>query len=114
MEIFISEDVIRIITVAPKGRLDAFTAPNLRTRVDQLLDEGVHHFILDLSEVDFLDSAGLAVLVSVLKRARQAGGNVRLVRPKQEAGLRILRLTKFDRVFDMMDTPSEALGSFVQ
>lgn len=112
MELIVKEYVIRIATVAPQTRVDAFNAPELRARLDTLLDDGVQKFVLDLSAVPFLDSAGMAVLVSVLKRARAAGGDVRLVWPRQEAAQRILRLTKFDRVFTMADTADIALQSF--
>jgi anti-anti-sigma regulatory factor len=49
-----------------------------------------------------LDSAGLAVLVSALKRSRLKNGNVRLVWPKAEDAARILKLTKFDQVFALI------------
>ena len=54
----------------------------------------------------------MAVLVSVLKRARQAGGDVRLVRPRAEAVERTLRLTRFDQVFSMVDSAEAGVGGF--
>ena len=107
MEILETQLCTAIIT--PKGRLDAFTAPELRGVLDRRVAEGTTRFVLDLSEVAFLDSAGMAVLVTLLKRARSAGGNVTLVWPREEAAKRILRLTKFDRVFDMADSADAAL-----
>lgn len=112
MEILVTEHIVRILVVAPQDRIDAFSGPQLRARLEQLLAEAVTNFVLDLSAVPFLDSAGMAVLVSVLKHARQAGGDVRLVWPKNENAGRILRLTKFDRVFDMADTVEAALAKF--
>jgi anti-sigma B factor antagonist len=94
---------IRTIVVELRDRLDAFSAPELRKRLEELLAEGVCRFVIDLSAVPFLDSAGLAVLVGLLKRARTAGGDVKLVWPAREPAQRILRLTKFDRVFEMLD-----------
>ena len=112
MEMTITEHVVRIAIVAPKQRIDAFSAPDLRARLDQLVDQGVQRFVLDLAAVPFLDSAGMAVLVSLLKRTRQLGGDVRLIWPAEEAARRILRLTKFDRVFNMSDTVDAALANF--
>ncbi len=112
MDITVDEHIIRIVTVAPHGRIDAFNAATLRGRLDELLNEGVNRFVLDLSDVPFLDSAGMAVLISLLKRARQSGGDVKLVWPAEEAARRILRLTKFDRVFAMSETADMALNSF--
>ncbi len=112
MEIIITDHVVRIVVVAPQDRVDAFSAGELRERLDQLLAEGTSMLVIDLGNVPFLDSAGLAVLVSALKRARQANGDVKLVWPKEEAARRILRLTRFDRVFSMADTAEAAISSF--
>jgi anti-sigma B factor antagonist len=51
-------------------------------------------------------------LVSALKQARQQGGDVKLVWPREEAARRILRLTRFNRVFDLAETANEAIGRF--
>lgn len=112
MDVTITEHVVRISIVAPHQRIDAFSASNLRAQLEQILESGVQRFVLDLSGVPFLDSAGMAVLVSLLKRARQVGGDVQLVWPAEEAARRILRLTKFDRVFTMSDSVDAALKSF--
>ena len=112
MKMTVTEHVIRIVVAAPQQRIDAFSAPELRARLDQLLESGVQRVVLDLSEVPFLDSAGMAVLVSLLKRARQVGGDVRLVWPTEEGARRLLRLTKFDRVFTMFDSAATALSDF--
>lgn len=112
MELSLNEHVVRTIVVAPSHRIDAFSAPQLRAALDEQLARGVTRFVVDLSGVPFLDSAGMAVLVSLLKRARQSGGDVRLVWPAEEAARRILKLTKFDRVFSMAETAEAALADF--
>lgn len=104
MEITVTELISRTVVVAPKERIDAFSAPQLRESLEALLADGVSQFIIDLSQTPFLDSSGMAVLVSLLKRARQAGGDVKLVKPASEAVQRILLLTRFDKVFDMLDS----------
>jgi anti-sigma B factor antagonist len=58
---------------------------------------------VDLSAVVFVDSAGLAALVRGLKDARLAGGDLRLVRPGADEAMRVFRLTRFDRVFELLD-----------
>lgn len=112
MEFTLSEHVTRTIVIAPNRRIDAFSAPELRAVIDQQFQSGARHFVLDLSAVPFLDSAGMAVLVSLLKRAREAGGDVHLVWPTEEAARRIIKLTKFDRVFMMSDSAEAALAAF--
>lgn len=104
IEIKTQEYSLKIVVLSPQGRLDAFEAPALRKLCDAYLEGGVTHFVFDLSNVTMLDSAGLAVLVSVLKRTRLLDGEVRLVWPKSEAASRILKLTKFDQVFMSIET----------
>ena len=108
VEIKTVEYSIKIIVIALKGRLDAFEAPALRKQCDAYLSQNIAHFVFDLSELMMLDSAGLAVLVSVLKHARQADGDVRLIWPKEETASRILKLTKFDQVFVSIE-PSQII-----
>ena len=99
LQIQSTEQNIRIMVITLQGRLDAFEAPNLRSICDQYVAENIIHFVFDLSEITMLDSAGLAVLVSVLKRTRLSNGDVRLIWPKADAAIRILKLTRFDQVF---------------
>lgn len=103
MELKVSEQITRMITVHLAGRIDAFNVGEVRDHFTALLNEGGTRFVIDLSDVAFLDSAGMAALVSLLKQARQRGGDVSLVWPQLEGAKRILRLTKFDRVFTMLD-----------
>lgn len=99
LEINSTEQVIKIAAITLKGRLDAFEAPALRKICDEYITNEFNHFVFDLTEITMLDSAGLAALVSVLKRTRLKNGDVRLVWPREEAASRILKLTKFDQVF---------------
>ena len=112
MELSVTEFVVRVVVVAPQERIDALNAPALRQRLHTLLDDGASNLVIDLSAVPFMDSAGMAVLVSALKRARSADGDVKLVWPKAEAARRILNLTQLDRVFVMADTAADAVKGF--
>ena len=109
MNLEITEHTVRIIIASPKGRFDILSAPTVRAKLDELLAEGAVDFVVDLSETLFLDSAGMAVLVSLLRRARQAGGDAKLVWPGHEAARRVLTLTRFDRVFDIANSVEAAL-----
>jgi anti-sigma B factor antagonist len=112
MDIMIKEYAIRYIAICLHGRVDASTIGPLRTQVDHLLNEGVHFFVLDLSGVTFLDSTGLALLIYLLKRSQQVGGDVKMVFPTDEATRRLLQLTRFDRVFEVVESVDLALSSF--
>lgn len=108
----VKENVVRIVTIAPQGRLDTLRALEFRKQVQALLDSGAKNLVLDLSQTPFLDSAGMAVLVSALKQCREQGGDARMVWPQAEPVKRILSLTKFDRIFEMKNSVQEAVASF--
>ena len=104
------QDGVSVVTV--DGRFDAHSASDVQERIDALVGSGAIRVVIDLTDVTFLDSAGLAVLVTALKHARQARGDVKLVWPASEDTRRILRLTRFDRVFDIADTTDEAIKRY--
>lgn len=112
MELTTHEITIKRIVIEAPARLDVAAASDFRAGSERLLAEGHRCFVLDLSETEFLDSSGLAALVSLLKRARQVGGDAKLVPPRSETALRILKLTKFDQVFDMAESVDSALLKF--
>lgn len=109
MDIHVSAQTFRVQVVTLGGRFDAFSAPDVRQRLQELLNEGDKYFVLNLRDLTFMDSAAMAVLVSLLKSARTAGGGVTLVKPSNESALRILILTKFDRVFRLSETVEAAV-----
>jgi anti-sigma B factor antagonist len=111
MDLEIEEYSIRIAIVHPRSRIDAFSAPQLRDRLEQLLEGGVIRFVINLSSVPFLDSAGMATLVSIMKQARQRGGDVALIWPNDEAACQVLRLTKFDRIFSIHARVEDAIAA---
>ncbi|WP_152190372.1 STAS domain-containing protein [Georgenia satyanarayanai] len=79
------------------GRLTMVTARSLRDAVEQALGAGPPRLVLDLGEVGFVDSSGLGALISALKRARQAGGDLRIAAVTEQVRT-VLKLTNLDRV----------------
>ena len=90
------------------GEVDVYTAPKLRERLVELVGDGHHRIVVDMSKVEFLDSTGLGVLVGGLKRVRQHEGRLALV-CNQERILKIFRITGLTKVFPIYDTLEEAL-----
>lgn len=101
MNLNTSIESVETAVIRLSGRLDAANAPALRDELAGVMDRGTHSIKLDLADVDFVDSAGLAALVSGMKRCRQNGGDLVLVRPRSDAAYRVFELTKFDAVFNM-------------
>ena len=69
--------------IAVKGKLTVATSPELEDAVRQL-GTGAVNFDIDLSELEYISSAGLRVLVSTQKLAMQRGGSIRLLHPIAE------------------------------
>jgi anti-sigma B factor antagonist len=108
MDVVITKHSQAIAIVKPDPQFDAFDAPNIQEGFDDLLAKGFINFVIDLTEVSFMDSAAMAILVGLLKQTREKGGYVKLVWPKRRAAQHILSLTRFDRVFEMVDSVDAA------
>lgn len=82
------------------GTLDALTAPEMRSMISQIIADGRKQIVVDLSELELIDSSGVAVLVSLYKRVRADGGDVKIVGAKDQP-LAIFKLLRMDRVFSI-------------
>ncbi len=92
------------------GEIDVYTAPQLRQRLIALVEEGSQHIVVDMEQVEFLDSTGLGVLVGGLKRVRALDGSLRLV-CSQERILKIFRITGLEKVFGIYGTVDAAVAA---
>jgi len=82
------------------GELDMSTANTLREQLLGLAAEGPTHVTVDLSHLEFVDSTGLSVLITGLKRIRQHGGDMALRSPTP-ATRRVLEITGLTEVFSI-------------
>ncbi|KTR86336.1 STAS domain-containing protein [Leucobacter chromiiresistens] len=89
------------------GRLTATGAPLLRNAVSDLVDSGTARIVVDLAHTEFVDSSGLGALIGGLKRARVAGGDLRIAAVPEQVHA-VLRLTNLDRVLSLHSTPETA------
>jgi anti-sigma B factor antagonist len=100
-----------IFVVSPSGELDAYTAPDLRSEVHQLIESGgATRLVVDLTAVTFLDSSALGVLVGALRRMRERSGELHLVEPRPTVR-RIFEITALDAVFALHATREDALAA---
>lgn len=97
--------------VAVHGELDVDGAPELRRALIEAIDEHPgRRLVVDLEGVDFIDSAGLGVLVGGRKRAKDADGDLVLVATGQSV-VKVLELTGLTRVFAIHRSRAAALGA---
>jgi anti-sigma B factor antagonist len=96
------------VTCQPVGELDAFTVPQFREALVGLA--APRRLVIDLSEVPFMDSAGLGALIGGIRRVREADGEVAVVcnRPTLT---RLLHTTGFDRIVPVAETADLALAA---
>lgn len=99
------EGDVAILHVA--GEVDVYTAPSLRERLVDLVADGHVKIVVDMSDVDFLDSTGLGVLVGGLKRVRSQDGALAIVCTAERI-LKIFTITGLDTVFSIHATVEEA------
>jgi len=93
------------------GQLIIGNRQELKELVQTALDRGDRRLLVDFSRTGYIDSSGLGALVSISKRIREAGGELRLSGLNDD--LRSLfELTKLDTLFAITETPEQALASF--
>ncbi len=83
-----------------EGVLDSVTAPELRPAIETLLAEKRTRVTIEVAALRLIDSSGVAIVVSLFKRAKTYGGSVKIQGLKDQP-LTIFRLLRLDRVFDI-------------
>ena len=106
-----TKDASGVAVVHAEGQLIVGNRQELKTVVQAALDQGERRLLIDFSRTGYIDSSGLGALVSISKKIREAGGELRLAGLNED--LRSLfELTKLDTLFAIAETPQQALASF--
>jgi anti-sigma B factor antagonist len=97
-----------VLVVRPlEKRIDAATATEFKERMIDWIGSGNRRIVLNLSEVEFIDSSGLGAIVSSLKKIGNDGDLVICV--VKETVMSLFRLTRMNRVFDIFPAEEEAI-----
>ena len=96
--------------LTPNGRMDVKSSPVVRKAIMDAWNKGAKNVIIDLSEVEFMDSSGLSALVSGMKALRKTEGQLSICNANAQIRT-AMRLTMLDRVFPIFDTIAEALAN---
>lgn len=106
-----SETDSNVAVITVEGQLIVANRQELKQILQDALDRGVRRFVIDFTPTAYIDSSGLGALVSISKRVREAGGDLRLAGLNED--LRSLfELTKLDTLFAISDSPAEALAAY--
>jgi len=102
-----------VVVVTPTGRLNMTAARMLREELHVIVENGGTRVVVDLSGIEFIDSSGLGALLSGLKVARRAGGDLRITAPNRQA-ITVLELTDLNRVLCVSASPEGAFDDGVR
>jgi len=93
-----------------EGRLDAISSKMFEEKVLAVIDGGEARFVIDLSRLDYVNSAGLRVFLAASKRLMPSGGKVVLC-SLQEPVKQVFNIVGFYQVFSILGSKDEALNS---
>jgi len=100
-----------VVVVDVEGQLIVGNRQELKQKILEALEAGDRKFLIDFTRTGYIDSSGLGVLVSLSKKIRDEGGDLRLAGLNED--LRTLfELTKLDTLFAISNTATEALAQF--
>lgn len=100
-----------IFIVRLTGNLDIESAPEFKKTLSKTLSAPGAKVLINLSDVDYVDSSGLATFVEMLKAVRTSGGKLKLSNVSSKV-LGLFEITKLDKLFDISETEELALDSF--
>lgn len=92
--------------------IDATVTTDFKARIFDLINRGNNQFLLNLSQVDFVDSSGLGAIISILKTLTLNNGRLVLC-DLQAPVLSLFKLTRMDKVFQIFSNEKEALDQLL-
>jgi anti-sigma B factor antagonist len=100
-----------IVILGLQGRLTSGESTPVRDKITQLIAAGRTNVILDLAEVEYIDSTGLGGLVICYTQIKAAGGALKLMRLNRR-NVELLALTRLHTVFEVFAEEQDAVNSF--
>jgi stage II sporulation protein AA (anti-sigma F factor antagonist) len=99
----------RVMVARLSGEIDASNSETLGTTIAETTPNHMLAVILDVSAVDYLDSAGIRLIYQLRARLRARGQSLSLVIPRDSPAYDALRLAGIDRKFELAETTRRAL-----
>ncbi len=111
MSFTVRKDPKGVVVIGVDGQLIVGNRHELKQKVVDAIEVGERKVLIDFTNTGYIDSSGLGALVSLSKKLRDAGGELRLAGLNED--LRTLfELTKLDTLFTIADSSEQALASF--
>ena len=93
-----------------KGEIDLHVSPSVTASLNEMIDKKPERLVVDLSDVSYIDSAGLAALIEAMQRVEGYGGKFALS-GLQETVRSIFEISRLDQVFQIFPHTNAALSS---
>lgn len=100
-----------ILLLHIKGRLDAISSPTAEKKILDQITDGHHKLVLDFTDVDYLSSAGMRLLLRTTKKLKTVSGKL-IVCSVTSNVMDVLKMSGFDHVIELSSTSEEALQKF--
>lgn len=94
-----------------KGYIDTQTCAEMLARITSVLRQGTFHLIVDMSQVNYVSSAGWGVFVGEIKGIRENGGDLKIVEMTPEV-YDVFEMLEFNRILEYYDSLEEAIDDF--
>ena len=113
MSMIITERRIGDVTILRLGGRVVFGdgAPELRARINDLLDEARLKFLLDLRDVTYIDSFGVGVIAAKYVSVRRKGGDIKMLKLSPRTH-RVMRISGLLKIFETFESEEEGVRSF--
>jgi anti-sigma B factor antagonist len=106
-----TKDVGDVKVVQFQGTIDTNTSEEAKTHIDELLTQGARKILVDFSELEFLSSVGLRVLLGATKDLKAVGGGLRVCN-LNETVQDIFDMSGFSTIIGVFKNESDALNDF--
>lgn len=93
------------------GDIDALTSGQMTEYLDEYITQKESNLILDLSQVNFMSSAGLRAILGAVKKCRLNDGDLYLVAP-QPGVARVLKMSGFENILKLFESVEQAIDQF--
>jgi anti-sigma B factor antagonist len=93
-----------------RGDIDLNEKPKVAAQLEPLIERQITGIVIDLSQVPYVDSSGLAIFIDALQRVQQYGGRLALAGLQKNVRL-VFEISKLDKVFKIFDDSQSALAA---
>jgi len=108
MKFSINKDEYFVVFQLLESKLNSINTPDVKTELLLLSNEGFHNMIIDLSEVEFVDSSGLSALLVANRLCADANGSL-VITGLNANIIKLIQISQLDKVFDIIPTLEESI-----